>query len=239
MNKCNFTFKHYREIINLAKKKGYVFSDFFKKPTPSKKRIYMRHDVDVSLDNALRMAEIENEERIKSTYFILIDSPFYNILNEENRKIVKKIREFGHDVGMHYDERIKPGEQIVSNIMKQYKFLTLVALPIKKIVSFHRPTKKVLGKFFLQFISACEPDFFIRTKYISDSNRKWREGCLCQFFKKSSYTNFQVLIHPIWWNDKNLSYADLYQKIKKQKTREIKEGLISNINAYKNLFKNL
>ena len=238
MNKCNFTLKHYKEIISLAKKKGYVFSDFFKKPT-SRKRIYMRHDLDISLDSALRMAETENREGIKSTYFILIDSPYYNIFDEKCKKTIKRIRRLGHDIGIHYNWESGSVKKIEKEVAKQYKFLTSMAYPIKKIVSFHRPSKKMLGQTFSQFSSTYEPDFFIKTKYISDSNRMWREGCLCQFLTKSSCQNLQVLIHPIWWNEKDLSYVGIYQKLKKQKIKDVKIGLASDVSAYKNLFKDL
>jgi len=185
------------------------------------------------------MAEIENRERIKSTYLILLDSPHYNIFQEKYMKIIKRISGLGHDIGIHYNWKMKSKEQVARDVIGQHRFLTSLSLPIKKIVSFHRPSKKILGKTFSQFPSTYEPDFFIKTKYISDSNRIWREGCLCQFLTKSSCQNLQVLIHPIWWNEKDLSYVGIYQKLKKQKIKDVKIGLASDVSAYKNLFKDL
>ncbi|MFH0778530.1 MAG: hypothetical protein V2A71_07865 [Candidatus Eisenbacteria bacterium] len=37
-------------------------------------------------------------------------------------------------------------------------------------------------------------------KYLSDSNGRWREGCLCEHLGK--HKRICVLIHPFWWFDK-------------------------------------
>lgn len=238
MKDCDFSYRHYKEIISLAKKKRYVFSDFFEKQG-AEKRIYLRHDVDISLDNALKMAKIEKKERIKSTYLILLDSPYYNIFHQKYKRIIREISRLGHDIGIHYNGQTGSKEKIAGNLMEQYRFLVSLSFPIKKIVSFHQPSKKTLGETFPKFINAYEPDFFGKGKYISDSNREWKEGCACKFLEKSSGHNLQILTHPVWWNEKNFLYRDIYRKLKKERIKDIKMGLRSDISAYKNLFQNL
>ena len=70
----------------------------------SDKDVILRHDVDASLEAALKMAELENKINVSSTYFILLSSEFYNPFTLESSKIIKKILKLGHKLGLHYNE---------------------------------------------------------------------------------------------------------------------------------------
>lgn len=63
----------------------------------------IRHDVDMDLQEAVKMAEIENEIGIRSTFFVLLTSEYYNLLSGKNTNSVKKILELGHEIGLHFD----------------------------------------------------------------------------------------------------------------------------------------
>lgn len=52
----------------------------------NEKSLLIRHDIDVSLYDALELAKTEAEFNIKSTYFIWVKSPFYNALSIENQE---------------------------------------------------------------------------------------------------------------------------------------------------------
>ena len=59
----------------------------------------LRHDVDVSIDKALKLAKIEYSLNIQSTYFFLHDAKYY-----KDADFIKKCTEFqdmGHEVGFH------------------------------------------------------------------------------------------------------------------------------------------
>ena len=56
---CSFDLGHYAEILEAGKAGGYRFAFFG--DGPERGDIYLRHDVDLSLDAALRMAELEAE----------------------------------------------------------------------------------------------------------------------------------------------------------------------------------
>ena len=67
----NFTFNHYKDTLHLALSKKYKFlkCEQYNLIKEYDKVIIMRHDIDFSLDNALKFAQIENELGIFSTYF--------------------------------------------------------------------------------------------------------------------------------------------------------------------------
>jgi len=60
------------------------------------KLVVLRHDIDGKLGNALRMAELEHELGIQSTYYFGFPYTF-------KPEIIGKIQALGHEVGYHYE----------------------------------------------------------------------------------------------------------------------------------------
>ncbi len=68
----DFTHKSYSEYLKLIKKKFnniIKFNDFFRYQKSITNFCIIRHDVDRKPKNALRMAELENNANICSTYY--------------------------------------------------------------------------------------------------------------------------------------------------------------------------
>ena len=80
---CAFDLDHYRELLRAARDGGYRWASFDREPR--KGDLLLRHDVDLSLDAALRMAELEAEEGAAATYFLMTESVFYNLASTEGR----------------------------------------------------------------------------------------------------------------------------------------------------------
>src|SRR2546423_8238811 len=72
---CAFDLDHYRELIGAARAGGYRFAFFDGTPQPGE--LLLRHDVDLSLEAALAMAELEAELESPATYFLMTRSEFY------------------------------------------------------------------------------------------------------------------------------------------------------------------
>lgn len=75
----DFTLSNYRSLLSLALTK-YEFRLFNQEYLH--KSILLRHDLEFSVPIALRMAEIEAELGIRSTYFVQLHSEFYNMLEK-------------------------------------------------------------------------------------------------------------------------------------------------------------
>ena len=63
--------------------------------------VILRHDVDLSLDGALAVAEVEAEEGAWSTWFLMTRSVFYNLASSEGEAAIARLRELGHRVAHH------------------------------------------------------------------------------------------------------------------------------------------
>ena len=110
---CAFDLAHYREIVEAAQAGGYRFAHF--DGAPAEGSVILRHDVDLSLDAAVRMAELENDAGAAATYFLMTESVFYNLDSSEGVAAIERLRELGHRVAQHavypnapLDERFDP-----------------------------------------------------------------------------------------------------------------------------------
>ena len=101
--KQNFTLESYQELLRYFKQTHNftLFKDY--NEADERKTVLLRHDIDYSLKHAYEVAKLEAEMGIKSTYFLLFSSPFYNMLDEENIALAKEISKLGHEIGLHYD----------------------------------------------------------------------------------------------------------------------------------------
>jgi hypothetical protein len=61
----------------------------------------LRHDVDVRLSAAERLAELEHDRGIAATYFVLHTAPYWR--RSDLHKRLRRLQDLGHEVGWHND----------------------------------------------------------------------------------------------------------------------------------------
>ena len=88
--------KYYEKIKGLGK--TLLFNEF-----NGQKCFLIRHDVDWDIELAYKLAQLENNLEIKSTYFILVTSNLYNVFSPSNMKLINKIKNLNHEIGLHFD----------------------------------------------------------------------------------------------------------------------------------------
>lgn len=97
----DFTLYKYKEFIISLMDNGYTFytfEDYISLNNLSDPHIVLRHDVDRIPSRALKLARLEHELKVISTYFFRSKSVSFN------KEIISQIQEFGHEVGYHYEE---------------------------------------------------------------------------------------------------------------------------------------
>jgi len=177
---CAFDLEHYRELIEAAKAGGYRFAFFDRDPDPGD--LLLRHDVDLSLAAALDLAELEHELGAASTYFLMTKSVFYNLNSSEGERAIARMRELGHQVGLHavwpdasLDDRFDP------------------------VVAWHNPDPAYMSEPVEGGANVMEPRFFSPETYRSDSNQQWRHGCPHEELAAGRFAWLQLLTHPEIW----------------------------------------
>ena len=200
-----FTYGAYTNLINLLKENNYVFTDYVNY-NKVKKAVIFRHDVDNSLGKALEIARLENKNRIKSTYFLLLSTNFYNIFSKESSKMLNEVMNLEHEIGLHFDEkRYEIGdEKELEGYIEYEKNILEKALDKKiKVVSMHRPSKWILENDiqFGNIINSYSKVFIKKFKYLSDSRMYWREDVL-NIVKSNKHDRLHILTHPFWYSNK-------------------------------------
>lgn len=235
--RCSFTLDHYEEILKIALANKYKFASFVDKEGLGKRTIYLRHDIDVHPSLALGVAAIEASLNITSTYFLLINSPFYNMFEQEVIEQVFRIIELGHLIGLHFDDAILDtlpyrGMEM-EYVLKQVIMHLSSMFPVENVISFHRPNVELLGRSFGDLMSVYEPQFFSDIKYISDSRRSWAEGCPCNILREGRHSAIQLLIHPVWWGKEKSDLQDLYRSILDKCVNDLERYLSRNISPFR------
>ena len=210
IEKKDFSYEYYKEAL-LRLKKTHSFSFF---ENISKNDIILRHDIDIALKPALNIAELESKIGVYSTYFILFHSPFYNPFSTTSSKIIKKIMNLGHKIGLHYDtsfileNKLHPEE----TISQELKLISQHFDEQINVISAHNPTtnQKISLKLIKKIIDADSPKLKKDRKYISDSVQNWREGSFSKFV---SINQLYILTHPIWWTKQGKTRKEILQSL--------------------------
>jgi hypothetical protein len=177
---CGFSLEHYRDLLGAARAGGYRFAFF--DGAPSDGALILRHDVDLSLDAALRMAELEAEEGAAATYFLMTESVFYNLASSEGRTALARLRELGHRIGLHavwpnaaLDDRFDP------------------------VLAWHNPDPGYMTAPVEGVTNVMAEPWFSPATYRSDSNQRWRHGCPHEELAAGAFPWLQLLTHPEIW----------------------------------------
>lgn len=228
----DFTYNSYATMLSELKKNGYVFTDYNNSDV-HERCVILRHDIDTSLDKAVELAKLEAQQRVSSTYFVLLSSEFYNVIARDSRKKIKEIQNMGHDIGLHFDElnyekNLKGGVQKL--VVDEARILQEILQIEIKSVSMHRPSKETLEANYdlSPIINSYGKRFFKEFKYVSDSRRRWRED-VTEIIQSGKYDKLHILTHAFWYHDKE---KDLKTTIKEF----VNQG---NIDRYHTLDKNI
>ncbi|TAA72861.1 polysaccharide deacetylase family protein [Planococcus salinarum] len=196
-----FTYNAYKELLILLKENNY--HDIIYGEKGNGKTVILRHDVDYSLEKALDIAIIENEMDMKSTYFILISSDFYNVFSKKSIEFIQRIKGLGHEVGLHFDEKkynINNIDDIKKEIFTEIKIISQLFNFKVNTVSMHRPSQFLLNENLDlgNVINSYSQAYFKEMKYISDSRMNWRENPVENIIS-NNYKNLHILTHPFWY----------------------------------------
>lgn len=203
----DFTADHYCLLLDMAKA-NYRFVSHKEALYANDRFIVWRHDVDLSLNRAVRLAEIEASKGISSTYFLNPHSDFYNLLEPDQHSKVGKIIQFGHSIGLHFDAKFygvdseKGLDQLVAREagwLKEWFDAKISAF------SFHNPNDFLLTcekSHYGGLINCYSHKFKKQIPYCSDSNGYWRYRRLYEVLVSASDYCLQVLTHPGLWQER-------------------------------------
>jgi len=177
---CDFSLDHYRDLLRAARAGGYRWAGFDRPPEPGV--VILRHDVDLSLDAAIAMAELEAEEEAWSTWFLMTRSVFYNLASSEGERAIERLRALGHGIAHH---------AVWPHVDLDERF--------DAVVAWHNPEPKYMSAPIEGAVNVMVPPFFDPDHYRSDSNQTWRHGCPHGDLESGAFEWLQFLTHPEIW----------------------------------------
>jgi len=212
MNNSFFSYAGYISFLKKLKSIGKVSCFNCYDQTTS---FILRHDVDLDLRFALKLAEIEFDEKLKSTFFILTTAETYNILSSCNRTIIQTISDMGFEIGLHFDPTVYPDlkdEQLINTMALEATILESISLKKVNSVSLHNPSIHGLYPSFPGYLNAYDPPFFFNDNYISDSRMEFRGKNINTFIEEGRTRMIQINLHPMHYQENESEYVNILYK---------------------------
>jgi hypothetical protein len=201
-----FSLASYRSLLGALENRGYEARGYLDADT-EKRHLILRHDIDMSLEAAVPLAELESALGIRAHYFILVRTEMYNLFSAASRKTLRALTALGHHIGLHLDASICNNDlaELQKAAVDESAVLEIAAESKVAVISFHRPVQKLLG--YSDLLGgrhhAYQPRYFSEMGYCSDSRGRWGHGHPLDHPAVRSGRALQLLTHPIWWTSDN------------------------------------
>jgi hypothetical protein len=232
----DFTLDAYGNLLENLTARGYEARDYAG-ADPGAAHLILRHDVDMDLDAAVELAQLEAEKGFAATYFVLLGSELYNPASNRNRASLERIRALGHRIGLHFDAVAYDDVAEIQIAALNNEILRLEGIAGTSITrfSFHRPARSLVGKHspVSGVISAYAPRFVEDFAYVSDSRGGWHYGHPLDNEKVSRGMGLHLLTHPIWWVGSGDDPQSKLEWLARRQARSYRHELAANCESFK------
>jgi len=205
-----FSYNEYKNIIRLIQQHLPII-DFADVKNTTSQYCVIRHDIEFSIDRALKLAEVEKELGICTTYTVQLRNNTYNALSEKNIDAVHRIKDLGHCIALHQNPPYMPEKDLKKYVLKDIETLEhYYGFDIDRY-AFHRPKQEQLAMY-LQIpgkINCYDRKYFhyfqgntpnLNVTYLADSNHQWKYGHpIAIDFNKVK--KLQLNTHPYSWTE--------------------------------------
>lgn len=154
--------------------------------------LIIRHDIDHDISFALEVARLEKDLLVKSTFFVRMTACYYNPMSRANRALLRKIHNYGFEIGLHFDTSI---EHAVERF--NLEVLCLEDILGSKVMSFTSHNNSIHGAYSSknEIINADK----LQDDGISDSLMNFNGKDPYKYIDKSKTMLILLLLHPLYW----------------------------------------
>lgn len=196
----------YRSIIAYAQGEGYAFGGFLDDHSGRERCVILRHDVDYSLRMAVELAAINRSLGIVGTFCILLRSHIYNPLSSWSIDEIRKLRDFGQHVALHYaaPARLPTSDgELAKLILCDFEVLRGSVPDLLPAFAWHNPTAELIERGFALevpgLVNLYGARFVKDMAYVTDSNMRHSVSEFRDLFAKGRHLQLHVLFHPMIW----------------------------------------
>ena len=220
-----FSYSEFKNIIQLIKV-NLPIVDFADVNKNTKKFCVVRHDIEFSIDRALKMARIEADELgISSTYTVQLRNNTYNALSEKNIKAIQEINELGHKIGLHQNPPNLSASKITENIQRDIQVSELLAwyVQVDDLIN-------CIGELFFHYFKKEKPKT-LNVTYLSDSNNLWKFGHPLEV-DFSKVQKLHVLMHPFSWTESGYQNYSNFVSLIRERNQELLHSMNSETSSF-------
>lgn len=230
-----FTFEKLEQQYEAALNAGYEFLTCYdyllRKSTLPPLTLVNRVDIDVSVRKSERLLDIFDRLRIKASFFVRLHANEYNPFSFENYRILKAIRDSGHEIGYHseiVDQAAIWGEDAAHCLRRDLDVLNyMLGIKVRGVAShggmtglnnldfWKNQSPQDFGLLYEAYDKSSEFNLFDNSFYISDSEwTRWKcyaYGTLCSNDNRNlmqhlsdSHPLIYLLIHPDTYYEKHI-----------------------------------
>lgn len=207
-----FSLADYAALLRNLQRAGWTLAPVTAMATGADAHAHLRHDVDFSLRDALPMARSEADLGVHATYYVLLSGP-YNALAADNRRVLRQLVAFGHEIGLHYDLATYPSEPKAAAARLAWEISVLEELTGMSVrtICLHQPSLTGTDPFRSgPLLHPHDPAHGEGLLYVSDSCRRWRDDALLNCFGSGRPRRLLLNTHPELWLDGTLDDPIVY-----------------------------
>lgn len=217
----------YEQILKYAIGNGYTLCSLYEwyESSKNKKQLVLRHDVDIDVQGARRMFEIEKSLGVKATYYFRRST--------KDNKLIQEMQDAGFETGLHYEtiaDYCKVKNILSADSLKEIDYSKCKDILIDEInqwesdhgilhsICAHGDKRNRLIKVPNRILfdtgmreetkvlfDACDVDLMDKVdEYISDTSivnhHKWKQGKSPMTAIDERANTIMLLTHPIHWN---------------------------------------
>lgn len=190
-----WTLAEYRQLLLQLAERGLSFVGLadYATQTPG---VWLRHDVELSLGSALGMAQVEAALGIPSSYFVCVESPFFESESDVLAKTIEGLLEAERELSFH----LVLSTDSDSIRHRLHEFSERFSLDEPAALTYHAPgvSVEVLAKAPLGHMVYSQLAQGVGN-YFSDSTGRWRWGDPREADLPENAA-IQLLTHPFWWS---------------------------------------
>tara|TARA_R110002012_G_scaffold15562_4_gene61693 strand:+ start:8929 stop:9687 length:759 start_codon:yes stop_codon:yes gene_type:complete len=223
-----FNYNEYKNIIKLIQQ-FLPIVDFADVTPKTEEFCVIRHDIEFSIDRAAKLAEIEQQLGISTTYTVQLRNNTYNALSEKNIELIHYIKSLGHCIALHQNPPYMAEIDLKKYVLKDIETLEhYYGFEIDRY-AFHRPKQEQLAmylnipgkincydKLYFHYFKGETPKN-LNVTYLADSNHTWKYGhpITVDF---NAISKLQLNTHPYSWTDQGYkNYGNFLSLINERK----------------------
>jgi hypothetical protein len=192
--------------------------------------VILRHDVDMEVLPAFRMAEVEADAGVRSSLFFLTTAATYNLAAARNRRMLREMAAQGFEIGLHFDPTVYgdvADEDLRPYLEAEARVLEDILGAEVRSVSLHNPSVHGRYPIFEGWRNAYDPSIFGADRYLSDSRMSFRRDP-AGFLAGRAGEVSQLLLHPLHYSEDGAVYPDPMARFVERFTDELHEAFLAN-----------